>query len=751
MIYINKIQGFDEEIVVEFTNILNNGEAKVKGLIIRVSDEILVQVIGLPAQRETFPDKADLEVTRREFADNDEEFISDHQGLSGKKDTWKGVSSAGASGGIVTIWNLEIVKSEFLISSPCHVVISFTEIELKNWIMSNIYAPNSVGGRRKLWEELFGFRLLFKDVDWIIGGYFNMPLSLLEAPIHEGIILLMYQNGKPILPKEVIAGGGYDDDITLAEFLAKMHMGKSPHNKDKGGGVSPQTRVFDASGSEAPSKGKGQVALELFGSLKSRGWYLKDVSIVEQLLEEMDQLPHRHPFGRSETEKFVEGKLLDMDLKAIGDKCLPDASAIQRLSHLQGPKIVSLRNILESNDRAIVPNQQHGRLLRICLTDGHSNVIAIEYRPFASFPTETAPGTKVCLETTASVQSGILLLETHSLCILGGRVQSLYEEWEMECKYSGLFRSTLKSPQVQGLSGPPPFERIEISSVQSLHKLQASTSLNKQTVKQTTSFSRTQNTTTEVLLQDATVTKIGGKLPGTRAGQTKDNVGSSKNGIVTTERVRVGYELYKPKASEQRPVENLKSSSESLDKSLLSSNVATGVLSGKQEEEGSAGNLISSEQEANTTLSESNEILGGQPDTVTQKTVLVTEAIPVQNQAAAQKLLKKMSEADSRQDRFGRSRGRHNGRGKRDEAAFLTLDEWEMKNGKTNAISSRNDDISQDAELARQLQTQLDLEAANVRTAHEDEAENIRMSMFNFRNMSDDNQSGSRRPRGRGR
>ncbi|GLJ29284.1 hypothetical protein SUGI_0577460 [Cryptomeria japonica] len=497
----------------------------------------------------------------------------------------------------------------------------------------------------------------------------------------------------------------------------------------------------------------GDIANEAFELLKSRGWYLKDVNVVQQVLQEMDQHPRA-------MEKFVEGKLLDMDLKAIGDKCLPDASAMQRLSHLHGPKvlqIVSLRNILESSSRAVVTNQQqHGRLLRICLTDGHSNVTAIEYRPFASIPTDLAPGTKVRLETTAPVQSGILLLENHSLCILGGRVQSLYEEWEMDCKYSGLFRSTLNSPQNQGSSGPPPFERIEISTVQSqtLHKLQASTSMNKQMAKQTTSFIRSQNTATEVLMHDAAVVQSGRNLPGTRTGQTKDDVGSSKNGRVTSERVRGGYELYRPKASEHRPGEKSKPSSEALDNSSRFSNLDMDVLSGKQEQGGSVESLISSELQTNE--SRKNEILGGQPDVVNQKTLLVTEAVPVQNQAAAQKLLKKMTDmgrggGENRNDRFGRSRGRHNGKGKREEAALLTLDEWEMQNGRTNAISCRNDDVSQDAELARQLQTQLDLEAANVRMSHEDEAEKIRMSVFNFRNMSDNNQSGLRKPRGRGR
>ncbi|KAH9326149.1 hypothetical protein KI387_006327, partial [Taxus chinensis] len=59
----------------EIVNTLNNGDTKVKGLTIKVIDEILAKVTGLPAQGEPFPNKDDPEAARREFADNGEEFI----------------------------------------------------------------------------------------------------------------------------------------------------------------------------------------------------------------------------------------------------------------------------------------------------------------------------------------------------------------------------------------------------------------------------------------------------------------------------------------------------------------------------------------------------------------------------------------------------------------------------------------------------------------------------------------------------
>ncbi|GKC21584.1 hypothetical protein Tco_1023734 [Tanacetum coccineum] len=44
---------------------------------------------------------------------------------------------------------------------------------------------------------------------------------------------------------------------------------------------------------------------------------------------------------------------------------------------------------------------------------------------------------------------------------LGGIVPSLYEEWEMNQKYAGFSRSTLKSSQSDDAGGPPPFEKLQ--------------------------------------------------------------------------------------------------------------------------------------------------------------------------------------------------------------------------------------------------------------------------------------------------
>lgn len=92
----------------------------------------------------------------------------------------------------------------------------------------------------------------------------------------------------------------------------------------------------------------------------------------------------------------------------------------------------------------------------------------------------------------------------------------------------------------------------------------------------------------------------------------------------------------------------------------------------------------------------------------------VIEATPVQNQAAAQKLLQKLnqSERENRHYRGAKHRGKE-----REEAAVFTLDEWERSKAgslKPVGATSAAHDTSRDEELARQLQNQLDLEDFHV-------------------------------------
>lgn len=84
----------------------------------------------------------------------------------------------------------------------------------------------------------------------------------------------------------------------------------------------------------------------------------------------------------------------------------------------------------------------------------------------------------------------------------------------------------------------------------------------------------------------------------------------------------------------------------------------------------------------------------------------VADSAPVQNQAAAQKLLQKMNQQGMHNQHL---KGRkHRGKGKQKEGPVFTLDEWEQRNAVAKLPNMRHDE-----ELARQLQSQFDLEDAH--------------------------------------
>lgn len=66
------------------------------------------------------------------------------------------------------------------------------------------------------------------------------------------------------------------------------------------------------------------------------------------------------------------------------------------------------------------------------------------------------------MENKVAVHSGIVCLNPKVIIILGGVVQSLYEEWEMNKKYSAFSRSSARPPQESDGGGPPPFEKLQI-------------------------------------------------------------------------------------------------------------------------------------------------------------------------------------------------------------------------------------------------------------------------------------------------
>jgi tudor domain-containing protein 3 len=92
----------------------------------------------------------------------------------------------------------------------------------------------------------------------------------------------------------------------------------------------------------------------------------------------------------------------------------------------------------------------------------------------------------------------------------------------------------------------------------------------------------------------------------------------------------------------------------------------------------------------------------------------VIETVPVQNQAASQKLLLKMNHHPNQGDRHSRGQ-KYRGKNKQEESQVFTLEEWEKSNAGSRRLT-KNDfpDTSCDEDLASKLQDQLDVEDFHV-------------------------------------
>jgi tudor domain-containing protein 3 len=97
-------------------------------------------------------------------------------------------------------------------------------------------------------------------------------------------------------------------------------------------------------------------------------------------------------------------------------------------------------------------------VLKFALTDGKTEISALEYSHIPTINNDVTPGTKVRLENKAVIRDGLVCLTPKEVTVLGGYVQSLTEEWQMKKKYASLARSQ----ESKAGDGPPPFEELKI-------------------------------------------------------------------------------------------------------------------------------------------------------------------------------------------------------------------------------------------------------------------------------------------------
>ncbi|KAL3839855.1 hypothetical protein ACJIZ3_024446 [Penstemon smallii] len=417
----------------------------------------------------------------------------------------------------------------------------------------------------------------------------------------------------------------------------------------------------------------------LLQAVISRGWCFRDSEQIQGLIgAQLSSSSHGSSFC---TVDSIESELLNMDLRSIGGKCLPQPSLLSKTPHLQGPivlQVCSSRDISRSSIVDASGNSGNRRLLRLKLTDGHSEITAVEYSHVPSIPDDVIPGTKVRLQNKANICSGIVCLNNKVITILGGAVQSLYEEWHMNRKFLDVSRVRLSHENASGC--PPPFEKLQIRAPA--------------------------RGTASVLHNFATK---GTHYPS----ETKGSSGSSS--------MDSGQSLAgKGQSSDSTQIVKLQNSNETM------GSVADDVKL--------VHNVGENKENPSSRLTRP----------------IVSASVPVQNQEAAQKLLQKTSQPNINHRNF-RSQ-RHRGKEKEEESTFLTLDEWERrKTGRELSTTHVHSNISQDEDLARQLQEQFDLENIHDQKGpHVVEAKDIKMSMFNFE-RDDVGGFGRAEFRGRGR
>lgn len=152
-------------------------------------------------------------------------------------------------------------------------------------------------------------------------------------------------------------------------------------------------------------------------NLRSQGWHLTSEGLNKLCENE-----------KAADIRSVTRRALDEDIRDIGAPIL--SSELNK--SLFGPvvlQIVKIRNISAPKSK---PNSQAApRMLKLILTDGHTNCQGIEIKQMSSLNLDkTAPGTKIYING-AQIVSGSLLLLPECCKVLGGHVAVLVEKWEV--------------------------------------------------------------------------------------------------------------------------------------------------------------------------------------------------------------------------------------------------------------------------------------------------------------------------------
>lgn len=84
-------------------------------------------------------------------------------------------------GGLICLWDKIILDGNVIVSEQHFCSLLFTFLDNKErFMISNVYAPTIVIGRRTLWNSLHQMRDAFRGLFWIVIGDFNVSLYPFE-------------------------------------------------------------------------------------------------------------------------------------------------------------------------------------------------------------------------------------------------------------------------------------------------------------------------------------------------------------------------------------------------------------------------------------------------------------------------------------------------------------------------------------------------------------------------------------------
>ncbi|XP_011499067.1 PREDICTED: tudor domain-containing protein 3 [Ceratosolen solmsi marchali] len=177
------------------------------------------------------------------------------------------------------------------------------------------------------------------------------------------------------------------------------------------------------------------MTIALKDKLRECGWYLTDPGF--EVVSDYGNI--------TDVQKIIK-RANEHDLKEIGSG---DGNLNQRDVVLQ---IQKLRNIAAPKHNE--ESRGAPRMLKLSLTDGKNNYQAIEIESISSISINTPPGTKLLVRGGSLPMShGIFLLKPFNIVqVLGGKVASLIEKWELNKKLA--LHSRVRTVEE---GGPPPW------------------------------------------------------------------------------------------------------------------------------------------------------------------------------------------------------------------------------------------------------------------------------------------------------